>query len=199
MSNIGFTGVPVRNSAIDDERALKCPVAPSKSSPKATGVTSASERRSRASPAGTVAPVTHERLPLARFAFPGPQRDALVSAVLSGHKVATTSLLLEYELDGEPLPVPGQHSIMVDSSNRPAAVIETTSVSVIRLGEVDIRHVIDEGEGFTSVAEWRAGHEEFWHSDEMRRAVGDPAFSVDEDTPVVLERFHLVDRLSVTD
>jgi uncharacterized protein YhfF len=145
-----------------------------------------------------VAPVTHRRLPLARFGFPGPQRNALVSAVLSGHKVATTSLLLEYELDGEPLPMPGQHSIVVDSSNRPVAVIETTSVSVVRLGEVDTRQAVDEGEGFTSVAEWRAEHEEFWRSDEMRRAVGDPVFSVNEDTPVVLERFHLVDRLNVT-
>jgi uncharacterized protein YhfF len=144
--------------------------------------------------------VTHESLPLAEFAFPGPQRDALVSAVLSGHKVATTSLLLEYELDGEPLPVPGQHSIVVDSSNRrPVAVIESTSVSVVRLGDVDALHAADEGEGFSSVAEWRAGHEEFWHSDEVRQALGDPRFRVNDDTPVVLERFRVVDRLDVTD
>jgi uncharacterized protein YhfF len=146
-----------------------------------------------------VAPVAHERLPLAEFAFPGPQRDALVAAVLSGHKVATTSLLLEYELDGEPLPVPGQHSVVIDSSNRPVAVIETTSVSVVRLGDVGARHAADEGEGFSSVAEWRAGHEELWHSDEVRRAVGDATFRVNEDTPVVLERFHLVARLNVTE
>lgn len=158
-----------------------------------------SEGRPGASPGGTVEPVTRERLPFAEFAFPGPQRDALVSAVLSGQKVATTSLLLEYELDGEPLPVPGQHSIVVDSSNRPVAVIETISVSVVRLGEVDARHAVDEGEGFSSVAEWRVGHEEFWHSDEVRGAVGDPTFRVNQDTPVVLERFYLVDRLDVTD
>ena len=96
-----------------------------------------------------MAPVTHERLPLAEFAFPGPQRDALVSAVLSGQKVATTSLLLEYKLSGEPLPVPGQLSIVVDSTNRPVAVIETTSVSVVRLGDVGARHAADEGEGYT--------------------------------------------------
>jgi uncharacterized protein YhfF len=123
----------------------------------------------------------------------------LVSAVLSGHKVATTSLLLEYELGGEPLPVPGQRSLLVDSSNRPVAVIETTGVSVVRLGDVGARHAADEGEGFSSVAEWRAGHEEFWHSAQMRQAVGDPTFRVNEDTRVVLERFHLVDRRNVTD
>ena len=70
---------------------------------------------------------------------------------------------------------------------------------VIRLGDVGARHAADEGEGFSSVAEWRAGHEEFWHSDQMRQAVGDPTFRINEDTPVVLERFHLVDRLNVTD
>ena len=157
------------------------------------------ERRVRGSHNATVAPVTDERLPLAEFAFPGPQRDVLVFAVLSGQKVATTSLLLEYELGGEPLPGPGRQSLVVDSSNRPVAVIETTSVSVVRLGDVGARHAADEGENFSSVAEWRAKHEEFWHSDEMRQTVGDPTFRVNEDTPVVLERFHLVDRFDVID
>jgi uncharacterized protein YhfF len=156
---------------------------------------SATDGRVEAPPGGTVAPVTRERLPHTEFAFPGPQRDALVSAVLSGHKVATTSLLLQYEMEGEALPATGRHSIVVDSSNRAVAVIETTSVSVVRLGDVGARHAVDEGEGFNSVAEWRAGHEEFWHSDEVRRAVGDPNFTVNDNTPVVLERFRVMERL----
>ena len=38
------------------------------------------------------------------FAFPGPLRDKLVAAVLDGTKSATTGLLQDYEIDGEPLP-----------------------------------------------------------------------------------------------
>ena len=141
-----------------------------------------------------MASVTPESLPLIEFAFPGPLRDALVSAVIGGQKVATASLQREYDLDGTPLPVPGQQSVVVDSNNRPVAVIEFTSVAVVPLSDVDVLHAADEGEGFNSVAQWRAAHERFWHSDEMRQALGDPTFTVDDTTPVVLERFRVVER-----
>jgi uncharacterized protein YhfF len=72
------------------------------------------------------------------------------------------------------------------------AVIELTAVRVIRLGDVDLAHALGEGEGYTSVAEWRAGHEEFWHSAELRAALGDPDFTVGDDTLVVAEDFRLV-------
>jgi uncharacterized protein YhfF len=147
---------------------------------------------------GVVDPVNDVELPLAEFAFPGALRDALVAAILSGRKVSTTSLCLEYEIEGAALPVPGQRTRVVDSTNQPIAVIETTRVDVVPLGDVDIEHALDEGEGFTSVAEWRAGHEKFWHSDEMRNALGDPAFTVDDDTRVVLERFRVIELLDTS-
>jgi uncharacterized protein YhfF len=83
---------------------------------------------------------------------------------------------------------------VVDSNNRPVAVVEFTSVAVVPLGDVDVLHAADEGEGFNSVAQWRAAHERFWHSEEMREALGDPTFTVDDTTPVVLERFRVVER-----
>jgi uncharacterized protein YhfF len=99
-----------------------------------------------------VAFVTHETLPLIECAFPGPLRDALVSAVIGGQKVALASLQREYDLDGSPLPVPGQQSVVVDSNNRPVAVIEFTSVAVVPLSDVDVLHATDEGEGFIAPA-----------------------------------------------
>lgn len=60
---------------------------------------------------------------------------------------------------------------------------------------MDLQHAIDEGEGFATVAQWRAGHEEFWHSQDMRDAMSDPDFSVDDDTVLVLQRFKVVARL----
>jgi uncharacterized protein YhfF len=152
-------------------------------------------RRFGAQPGGTVGSVTHESLPVTEFAIPGPLRDALVSAVLGGQKIATTSLLREYDLDGTPLPVPGRQSVVVDSDNRPVAVIEITSVAVVPLSDVGVEHAVDEGEGFSTVAEWRAAHEKFWHGDEMRQALGDPTFTIDDNTPVVLERFRVVERV----
>ncbi|MEU6236875.1 ASCH domain-containing protein [Kitasatospora sp. NPDC047058] len=131
-------------------------------------------------------------LPLEEFAFPGPLRDQLVAAVLSGAKTSTTGLLADYEHAGDPLPQVNDHRVVIDSDGRPVAVTETTDVRVVRLAEVDLRHALDEGEGYTSVAEWRATHEGFWHSAEMRAALGDPDFTVDDTTPVVMERFRLI-------
>ncbi|MFI1715112.1 ASCH domain-containing protein [Streptomyces litmocidini] len=134
-------------------------------------------------------------LPTTRFAFPGPLRDRLVAAVLDGSKTATTALLAEYEQEGEPLPSIGRHSVVVDSEDRPVAIIEVTEVRVVPLSEVDVAHAVAEGEGSTTVAEWRADHEEFWHGEEVRRALGDPGFTVHDATPVVLEHFRVTARL----
>ncbi|MDH6126410.1 ASCH domain-containing protein [Kitasatospora sp. GP82] len=131
-------------------------------------------------------------LPTACFAFPGPLRDRLVAAILDGSKTSTTGLLAEYEQADEPLPQVGSRSAVVDSADRPVAVIEVTGVRVVPLAEVDLAHAVDEGEGHTSVAQWRADHERFWHSPDLRAALGDAAFTVDDTTPVVLERFQLV-------
>jgi uncharacterized protein YhfF len=136
-----------------------------------------------------------EDLPKAEFAFPGPLRDQLVAAILDGSKTSTTGLLLEYDLEGTTLEPVGERSLVVDSADRPVAIIELTEISTCRVGDVDLQHAIDEGEGYTSVAEWRTGHESFWHSDEYRDAVNDPTFTVTDDTIAVVLRFRLVERL----
>ena len=133
-----------------------------------------------------------EDLPIAEFAFPGPLRDQLVAAILAGAKTTTTGLAADHEHGGEPLPHPGLRQAVVDSAGNPVAVIETTAVRVIRLGDVDLAHALGEGEGYSSVAEWRAGHERFWHSADMRAALGDPDFTVSDDTRVVAVTFRLV-------
>ncbi|MFJ3203427.1 ASCH domain-containing protein [Streptomyces sp. NPDC086989] len=138
---------------------------------------------------------TYEDLPPALFAFPGPVRDMLVAAVLSGAKTSTTGLLTEYEVAGDPLPVVGGRMAVMDSAERPVAVLEVTDVRILPLAEVDLEHVLDEGEGYTSVAEWRDTHERYWHGPQMREALGDPQFTVADDTLVVAERFRVVERL----
>jgi uncharacterized protein YhfF len=84
---------------------------------------------------------------------------------------------------------------VVDSTERPVAVIETTSVAVTRMGDVDLAFAIAEGEGFDTVAAWRAAHERFFTSREMTMALGDPPVAVDDNTLVVCQWFRLVERL----
>ena len=132
------------------------------------------------------------RLGVGEFAFPGPLRDQLVAAVVAGTKTTTTGLLDDYERDGEPLPRPGDREVVIGSAGEPVTLIEITAVRVVRVGDVDLAHALGEGEGYATVTEWRAGHEAFWHSAEMREYVGDPAFTVDDDTPAVALEFRAV-------
>jgi uncharacterized protein YhfF len=132
------------------------------------------------------------RLSVGEFAFPGPLRDQLVAAILDGTKTTTTGLADDYERDGEPLPGPGDREVVIDSAGEPVALIEIVTVRVLRVGDVDLAHARGEGEGYASVADWRAGHETFWHSDAMRTYVGDPAFTVNDDTLAVAVAFRAV-------
>lgn len=140
-------------------------------------------------------PDEYASLPIAEFGFPGELRDRLVAAILAGRKTTTSCLYLEYEADGEALPEAGRREVVVDSSGRPVAVIEMTGIRVLPLGEVDERHALDEGEGYSGVEDWRRGHEEYWHSAQYRAAIGRPGFTVDDSTPVVAQRFRLVEDL----
>ena len=136
-------------------------------------------------------------LPAWGFAFPGPLRDELTALALAGTKTTTAGLLVETELEGEALPVPGLREVLLDSDERPVAVIETVDCRVARLADVDDRHAVDEGEGYANAHEFRVSHEEFWNGylDDLRASLGDPTFTIHDDTLVVLQRFRIVERL----
>ena len=131
--------------------------------------------------------------------FPGTElREQLVSAVLRGDKTATAGLLSDYSLEDEPLPVMGEKALLVDNDDRGVGIVETTEVRVLRVGDCDLKFARDEGEGFTTVEEWRRAHDRFWRSyaDETRAHLGDPDWDVTDDTMFVATRFRLVERFS---
>jgi uncharacterized protein YhfF len=108
-----------------------------------------------------------------------PLRRELVEAVLRGEKTATAGLHGD-----EALPAAGDRFVLLDFDDQPVAIVETTEVRVVRAGDVDLDFARDEGEGFESVADWRAAHERFWSDREIT-----------DDTLIVAERFRLVERL----
>lgn len=87
-----------------------------------------------------------ERLPVAEFGFPGPLRDRLVAAILTGLKTTTAGLLEEYRREGASLPEPGERALVVDSAGRGVAVIETVDVAVLCLDDVDLPFALEEVE-----------------------------------------------------
>lgn len=136
----------------------------------------------------------HEQpLPVAEFGFPGALRDRLVAAVLSGEKTATCGLLEWYRREGSPIESVGARELVVDSSRRGVAVIETTEVAVKRMADVDLAFARDEGEGFDTVQAWFDAHVRFFTSPEMVAALGDPPVAIDDDTLVVCQRFRVVE------
>ena len=132
-------------------------------------------------------------LPVSEFAFPGPLRDKLVAAILSGAKTSTSGLYEENIRTGEPLTTVGERSAVLDSADERVAVIEATEVIVKRVGDVDLAFAIEESEGFETVAQWRAAHVRFFESADLAAILGDPPVVVDDDTLVVCERFRLVE------
>jgi uncharacterized protein YhfF len=128
------------------------------------------------------------------FADPGPLRDELTALALAGTKTTTAGLFAEMEADGEAVSEPGQREILVDSAERPVAVLETIAAPIRRLADVDDRHAIDEGEGYADAAAFREAHLRFWYGyiDELREHVGDPTFEITDDTLIVCQRFRVV-------
>ena len=100
--------------------------------------------------------------------------------VRDGPKRATTSRADSYGPDDEPMPVVGDHSVILDGGVLPLCIIRTASVEIRPYGEVDDAFAWDEGEGDRTLADWRRGHEWYFAS------IGEP---VDDATPLVLERF----------
>jgi uncharacterized protein YhfF len=143
------------------------------------------------------APITFRGMQVIGFAFPGSElRRELVDLVLAGTKTATAGLAVELELDNETMPTPGFREAVVDAEDRIVAVIETTECRVVRMADVDDQFARDEGEGFADAAEWRAAHERFWsgYIGELRERLGNPEFSLTDNTAVICQRFRLVDR-----
>jgi uncharacterized protein YhfF len=127
-------------------------------------------------------------LPPLELAFPGPERDRGVAAVLTGEKTAFTGLLEIHEKAGEPVPAPGDRFAVLDSDGRPAAAIELTEVRVVPITEIDDGYARAEGRGYAGAAEWRADHERFFRGDGVAAFLGHRPEITDE-TLVVAQRF----------
>jgi uncharacterized protein YhfF len=91
------------------------------------------------------------------------------------------------EAEGAPVPRSGEKSIVLDGSDEPVCIIETTEVTVRRCDEVDEAFARDEGEGDRSLAYWREAHRSFFAG--TLPGIG-REFS--EDMPLVCERFRVI-------
>jgi uncharacterized protein YhfF len=113
--------------------------------------------------------------------------SSLADLVLRGEKVATASLLWEYEAEGRRAPQRGDLSVVTSWDALPLCVIETTEVQVQAFEDVDEEFAAAEGEGDRSLAFWREAHWSYFGCvcEELRR---ERSWRM----PVVCERFRVV-------
>jgi uncharacterized protein YhfF len=92
------------------------------------------------------------------FAFDDNVEGAAVCAagVLSGEKVATSSLAADYPVP----PRPGDHAVVTELDGTPRAVIEYVSVGRMRFGEADEAFARAEGDG--TLENWLAIHRRYY-------------------------------------
>lgn len=119
----------------------------------------------------------------------GGAPDKLADLVLKGIKTATASGYDLYFIEGEeePLPQPGDYSVILDSRNEAVCIIQTTKTTVVPFDEVSEEHAYKEGEGDRSLAYWRMVHEKFF-TEEFEEA----EIEFNGQTRILCEEFKLV-------
>lgn len=113
-------------------------------------------------------------------------QNELLALVLEGKKTATCEALWQFEADSEPVPQPGDLSIILDGAGTPRCVIETTEIRVMPMNEVDPQFAYDEGEGDRTWEYWYSEHEIFFG-----RTLQRISRQFDPTMPLVLERFRV--------
>ena len=119
------------------------------------------------------------------WAFGGAP-DKLARLVVDGTKTATCSSLALMHHDGEPIPKPGDLSVILDSAGDAVCIIRTTRVYVETFERVTEEHAFKEGEGDRSLEYWRRIHWEFFTEE-----LGAVGLSFDENAELVCEEFQL--------
>jgi len=92
-------------------------------------------------------------------------RERLTALALNGNKVATGDLLQrEYVDQGEDVEHVGEVQVLLGPDG-PVALVEITQVETHRFIDVPREFAYDEGEGSTSIEDWREGHRSYYEQE----------------------------------
>ncbi len=117
----------------------------------------------------------------------GEAADELAALAARGIKTATCSAYDLYVINGEPLPRPGDLSVILDSGGEAVCIIRTTKVYAAEFCEVSQEHAYKEGEGDRSLEYWRSVHARF-----LTNELASVHRKFDRHTRVVCEEFEAV-------
>ncbi|ABW31758.1 ASCH domain-containing protein [Acaryochloris marina] len=115
--------------------------------------------------------------------------NELGQLVLAGTKTATCSALWEWEAEHSPLPTVGLKTIVVDGSETPFCIIETTEVNICPFDQIDAQFAYDEGEDDRTLESWQREHWKYF-SRALPKIDKEPTHNM----LLVCERFQIVYR-----
>lgn len=113
--------------------------------------------------------------------------DEFAGLVRDGHKRAHATLERDFEVDGDALPRPGEHVVVLDGRGEPQAIVRLTHVERRHFNEIDDPFAFEAGEGERTLAWWLVAHRQ----DFAERAERE-GFQVSERAVLILEYFELV-------
>ena len=113
--------------------------------------------------------------------------DELAALVAEGHKRAHASLERDFEAEGDPLPRPGEHVVVLDGRGSPRAIVRLTHVERRYFNEIDDEFAFECGEGDRTLAWWLVAYRQ-----EFAERAESQGFQVGERAVLILEYFDLV-------
>ena len=114
---------------------------------------------------------------------PGEQRSRLNDLVLHGTKRAAAGIRVEYEDEGEFVEHVGEELVLLDNGRQEIGRLLVTGVTECGFDEVTWDFAEAEGEGFTSLEDWRGRHRRVWE---------EAGHVVRAETPIVCISFDLL-------
>jgi uncharacterized protein YhfF len=113
--------------------------------------------------------------------------DGLAALIREGHKRAHATLERDFEVDGDELPRPGEHVVVLDGAGQPQAIVRVTHVERRYFNDIDDEFAFVAGEGNRTLAWWLAAHRQDFAERAQREG-----FQVGERAVLILEYFDLV-------
>lgn len=113
--------------------------------------------------------------------------DELAALVAEGHKRAHATLERDFETDGDELPRPGEHVVILDGRGSPRAIVRLTHVERRHFNDIDDEFAFECGEGDRTLAWWLTAYRQDFA--ERAEVLG---FQVSERAVLILEHFERV-------
>jgi uncharacterized protein YhfF len=113
--------------------------------------------------------------------------DELAALIASGDKRAHATLERDFEAEGDELPRPGEHIVVLDGRGAPQAIVRITHVERRYFNDIDDEFAFECGEGDRTLAWWLVAYRQ-----EFAERAEAQGFQVGEKAVLILEYFELV-------